>query len=154
MAVDPDLQGRREAVVLEHMRSENEHRFDDTIATFAHPRYELIASGEVHDGEDAVREYYRAGRALVPDQSNELISMYHSDDGVAIEMWLRGTPQLPGVEEPRSFEIRMMATFQFDGDRIVCERAYWDRQSVLDQVLGPGRSRSDMPGDTSSPGAS
>lgn len=138
MAVDPELQQRREQVILEHMRSENEHRFDDTIATFAHPRYELMASGEVYDGEDAVREYYRAGRALVPDQSNELIAMYHSDDGVGIEMWLRGTPRLGEVEEARSFEIRMSAFFDFDGDRIVCERAYWDRQSVVEQVLGTG----------------
>ena len=44
MAVDPELQQRREQVILEHMRSENEQRFDDTIATFAHPRYELMAS--------------------------------------------------------------------------------------------------------------
>jgi len=136
MTVDPDLQQRREQVILEHMRSENEHRFDDTIATFAQPRYELIASGEVFDGEDAVREYYRAGRALVPDQSNELIAMYHSDGGVAIEMWLRGTPRRDDVPDARSFEIRMSAFFDFDGDRIVCERAYWDRQSIVEQVLG------------------
>lgn len=136
MALDPELQRRREAVVLEHMRSENEHRFDDTLATFAHPRYELIASGEVYDGADAVREYYRSGRALVPDQSNELIAMYHSEGGVAIEMWLRGTPQHPGAGEPRSFEVRMSAFFDFEGDKIVCERAYWDRQSIRDQLRG------------------
>jgi ketosteroid isomerase-like protein len=136
MAIDPELQQRREQVILEHMRSENEQRFDDTIATFAHPRYELMASGEVFDGEEAVREYYRAGRELVPDQSNELIAMYHSEDGVGIEMWLRGTPQRDDVEGARGFEIRMAAFFDFEGDRIVCERAYWDRQTVFDQVLG------------------
>jgi ketosteroid isomerase-like protein len=138
MAVDPELQQRREEVILEHMRSENEHRFDDTIATFAHPRYELMATGEVYDGEDAVREYYRSGRALVPDQSNELIAMYHSDGGVGIEMWLRGTPRMDEIDGARSFEIRMSAFFDFEGDKIVCERAYWDRQSVVDQVLGSG----------------
>jgi ketosteroid isomerase-like protein len=136
MAVDPELQQRREQVILEHMRSENEQRFDDTIATFAHPRYELMASGEVYDGEEAVREYYRAGRELVPDQSNELIAMYHSDDGVGIEMWLRGTPQRDDITGARGFEIRMAAFFDFEGDRIVCERAYWDRQTVFEQVLG------------------
>lgn len=148
MAVDPELQQRREQVVLAHMRSENEHRFDDTIATFAHPRYELIASGEVHDGEAAVREYYRAGRALVPDQSNELIAMYHSDDGVAIEMWLRGTPRRDEVDGARSFEIRMSAFFDFEGDKIVCERAYWDRQSVVDQLRGSSAPAGEAAGDT------
>lgn len=136
MAIDPELQQRREQVILEHMRSENEQRFDDTIATFAHPRYELMATGEVFDGEEEVREYYRAGRELVPDQTNELIAMYHSEDGVGIEMWLRGTPQRDDVEGARGFEIRMAAFFDFDGDKIVCERAYWDRQTVFDQVLG------------------
>lgn len=135
MRISDELRERREQVVLEHMRSENEHRFDDTIATFAHPRYELIASGEVHDGEHAVREYYRAGRALVPDQRNELIAMYHSNAGVGIEMWLRGTPQGPGLTG-RGFEIRMAAFFDFEDDKIVAERAYWDRQSIRDQVLG------------------
>ena len=136
MTTDPDLRRRREEVILEHMRSENEHRFDDTLATFAHPRYELIASGEVYDGEDEVREYYRAGRTLVPDQRNELIAMYHNDSSVGIEMWLRGTPRRDEMAGARSFEVRMSAFFDFDGDKIVCERAYWDRQSVVDQVLG------------------
>ncbi len=40
------------------------HDFDTTIDTFAHPRYELIATGEVYDGEREVRGYYalRAAR--------------------------------------------------------------------------------------------
>ena len=33
------LRERREAVVREHMESENEHDFDTTLATFDHPRY-------------------------------------------------------------------------------------------------------------------
>jgi hypothetical protein len=42
-----DLRARREAVVREHMESENAHDFDTTIATFGHPRYELVATGDV-----------------------------------------------------------------------------------------------------------
>lgn len=40
----------RGAVVRDHMESENHHAFDQTLATFAHPRYELMATGEVFDG--------------------------------------------------------------------------------------------------------
>ena len=54
----PDLRDRRGAVVREHMDSENRHDFDATIATFARPRYELIATGEIYDGEEAVRDYF------------------------------------------------------------------------------------------------
>jgi hypothetical protein len=47
------LRERREALVREHMESENRHDFDATMATFEHPRYELIATGDVYDGERA-----------------------------------------------------------------------------------------------------
>ena len=33
------LRARREAVVREHMESENRHEFDVTMSTFDHPRY-------------------------------------------------------------------------------------------------------------------
>ena len=42
-----DLRARREAVVREHLASENAHDFETTIATFGHPRYELVATGDV-----------------------------------------------------------------------------------------------------------
>ena len=58
-----DLRARREAVVREHMESENRHDFAATMATFAHPRYELMASGQVYDGVDEVNEYFRSSRA-------------------------------------------------------------------------------------------
>jgi len=47
-AVQP-LRARREALVIEHMESENQHKFDVSLATFDHPRYELVATGEMFD---------------------------------------------------------------------------------------------------------
>lgn len=38
---------RRDAVVREHMDSENRDAFDVTLAIFAHPRYEIIPTGQV-----------------------------------------------------------------------------------------------------------
>ena len=46
---DAHLRGRREAIVREHMASENRHDFDATIETFARPRYEIVPSGDVYD---------------------------------------------------------------------------------------------------------
>ena len=43
------LRPRREAVVREHMESENGQDFERTLKTFAHPRYELIGGGEVYN---------------------------------------------------------------------------------------------------------
>jgi ketosteroid isomerase-like protein len=127
MPIDADERARREAIVREHMGSENEKRFDDTMATFTHPRYELIATGDVFDGKEAVAEYFRASRALVPDQRNELIALHHADDAVIVEFWLRGTPV-----GATPFECRMTAFFFFagQGGGIVCERVYWDRLSI------------------------
>jgi steroid delta-isomerase-like uncharacterized protein len=131
------LREHREAVVRRHMESENVHDFDTTIATFAHPRYELVATGQVHDGEAAVREYFRASRAAFPDQRNELIALHHADDAVIAEFWLLGTHRGPlGSLQPtgRSFRTRMAAFFVFEGRDLVCERVYFDSGSILRQL--------------------
>jgi len=67
------------------------HDFDTTIGTFGHPRYELIATGEVYDGEDAVRGYYAESRTAFPDQRNEVLELHHADDTVIVEFLLLGT---------------------------------------------------------------
>ena len=131
------LRARREAVVREHMESENRHEFDVTLRTFAHPRYELIATGEVYDGEEAVRGYYAASRAAFPDQRNEVRATHHADDAVVVEFDLMGTHRGPlrGIPPTgREFTCRMVALFRFEGDRIVCERVYFDSATILGQL--------------------
>ena len=139
MSFDERIRSEREATVRRHMQAENEHDFDTVIATFAHPRYELIATGQVHDGEAAVRQYFRDTRGAFPDQRNELISLRHADDAVVVEFWLLGTHRGPlaGIAPTgKSFRVRMAALFLFegDGDRIVCERVYFDSASLLRQL--------------------
>jgi steroid delta-isomerase-like uncharacterized protein len=123
--------------VREHMESENHHDFDTTIATFEHPRYELIATGDVYDGEQAVRRYFAETRAAFPDQRNELIALHHTDAGVIAEFDLLGTHLGPLRSLPatgRAFRCRMAAFFIFEGERIVCERVYFDQSSILRQL--------------------
>ncbi|WP_406270971.1 hypothetical protein OHT93_19890 [Streptomyces sp. NBC_00191] len=43
----------REALVLAHMTSENRHAYDDTRKTSGHPRYEIVATGQLFDGPAA-----------------------------------------------------------------------------------------------------
>jgi steroid delta-isomerase-like uncharacterized protein len=136
-AAPSDLRDRREAVVREHMASENRHEFDLTLATFAHPRYELIATGQVFDGEEAVRQYYAASRAAFPDQRNEIHALRHVDDAVIVEFDLMGTHRGAFLGVPptgRAFTCRMLALFLFDRDRIVCERVYFDSATILRQL--------------------
>ena len=131
------LRDRREAVVREHMDSENRHAFDVTLATFAHPRYEIIATGEVFDGREAVSGYYAASRAAFPDQRNEVHAIHHTDDAVVVEFDLLGTHKGPlrGVPPTgREFRCRMVALFFFRGELIECERVYFDSATILRQL--------------------
>ena len=137
-ASDADLRSRREAVVLEHMESENTHDYDVTMGTFSHPRYEIVPTGDVFGGTDRVLEYFRESRTAFPDQRNELIAMHHGDSSVVVEFWLRGTHLGPFRGLPatgREFEVRCVAVFEFDeADGIVCERPYFDSATILRQL--------------------
>jgi steroid delta-isomerase-like uncharacterized protein len=133
------LRAERERVVRQHMEAENVHDFDSVIDTFSHPRYELIATDRVHDGEQAVRDYFAESRTAFPDQRNELISLRHADDAVIVEFWLLGTHRGPlmGIEPTgRTFECRMTAFFIFEDAKIVCERVYFDSATILRQITG------------------
>lgn len=134
---DRDLETHREAIVREHMESENRHEFDVTMATFDHPRYEIIPTGEVYDGEEQVAEYFRATRAAFPDQRNELIALHHAEDAVVAEFWLKGTHrgELRGIPPTgRDFTCRCVALFLFEEDRLVCERVYFDVLTIMGQL--------------------
>jgi steroid delta-isomerase-like uncharacterized protein len=135
------LRERRLQLVREHMRSENDHEFDVALATFDHPRYELIPTGDVYDGPEQVAEYYRSSRAAFPDQRNENSVFHYADDAVIVEFDLLGTHEgeLRGIPPTgRTFRCRMCALFLFEpgGDRIVCERIYFDQASIAQQLLG------------------
>jgi steroid delta-isomerase-like uncharacterized protein len=137
MPVSKELHARREALVVEHMESENRHEYDATIETFDHPRYELIGTGDVYDGADEVARYFEETRTAFPDQRNELIAMHHSDDAVIVEANLYGTHEGPFRGLPptgRRFEMRFCAVFVFEGERLVCERVYFDSGTILRQL--------------------
>ncbi|MGI9019424.1 MAG: ester cyclase [Solirubrobacterales bacterium] len=131
------IRSTREAIIIEHMESENRHEFDATMETFDHPRYELIATGDVHDGAAEVAAYFEETRTAFPDQRNKLIALHHADDAVIVEAMLYGTHDGPYRGLPptgRKFEMRFCAMFIFEEDRLVCERVYFDANTVLRQL--------------------
>lgn len=139
--ISTDLRERRLAVVREHMESENRHEFDVTLGTFGHPRYEIVATGDVYDGAEEVAGYYRSSREAFPDQRNENTALHVGEDLVVAEFDLLGTHEgeLKGVAPTgRSFRCRMCALFLFEPgtDRIVCERVYFDQATIAQQLLG------------------
>ncbi len=135
--MNDELRERREAIVREHMESENVHDFETTMDTFDHPRYEIIPTGDVWDGDEEVRQYFEATRAAFPDQRNELIALHHADAGVIVEFDLKGTHEGPlrGIPATgKEFSCRTVAFFLFEEDRLVCERVYFDAATILSQL--------------------
>ena len=139
MTIDQDVRERREALVREHMESENRHEFDVTMATFDHPRYEIIPTGDVYDGPEEVARYFETTRAAFPDQRNENAVLHVADDAIVAEFDLLGTHEgeLRGMAPTgRSFRCRCCAIFLFEpgSDHIVCERVYFDAATILSQI--------------------
>lgn len=137
MGLTKALREKRESIVVEHMESENRHEYDATIETFDHPRYELIGTGDVYDGQAEVERYFEETRTAFPDQRNELLELHHADDAVLVEANLYGTHRGPFRGLPatgRSFEMRFLAVFVFEEDRLVCERVYFDPGTILRQL--------------------
>jgi steroid delta-isomerase-like uncharacterized protein len=127
MTASKALRALREALVLEHLESENEREFDTAVGTFDHPRCEIVATGQVFDGPAEVAGYYARFRDAFPDQRSTLVELHHADDAVIVELELRGTHlgSLHG-EEPsgRAYRVRTTAFFVFDDARLVGKRVY------------------------------
>jgi steroid delta-isomerase-like uncharacterized protein len=137
MTTEGDLRERREAIVREHMESENHHDYETTLGTFGHPRYEIVPTGDVFDGEEEVRAYFETSRTAFPDQRNKLIALHHADAGVIVEFELRGTHEGPlrGIPATgKEFTCRSVAFFLFEEDKLVCERVYFDTATILSQL--------------------
>ena len=135
----PEIRAAREKLVLDHFHDEVAQDWDQTLSTFPHPHYELIPMLLVHDGDKDVRAYYQDTRIAFPDQDHEIISMRHSDDAVIVEFWLLGTHlgRLGSIPPTGSrHRTRMTAFFIFDeNENLVCERVYFDRLSMVTQLL-------------------
>jgi len=137
--VSEDLRQRRLAVLEEHFQSEIDHDWDACLATFKDvPRYEIVATGAVHEGADAVVAYHRSQRTAFPDQRHEHVRMHVADDDTVIsEFDLLGTNTgefLGMAPTGQAFRVPVIAVFTFDGDRITNERVYLDGASLLRQI--------------------
>ena len=127
----------REAVLAAHVAAHNSGDIDGVLATFSTPRLELVPSGRVLEGTEAVRAHLVERRRSFPDQAFETIAMHHSDTAVVVEYWMSATHEgdLHDVAATgRHFKARMAAIFVFDGDAIGCQRLYYDAGTIARQL--------------------
>ena len=142
------LKARRNQTVLGHVDAENRRDYEAALATFDHPRYEFVATDEVYDGEGEVMEHWLELDRAFPDQEDEILTLHHADDTVLLEMVTRGTHLGPLRGLPptgRTFELRFICIFVFEGERLVCERVYFDTNTMFEQ-LGVARDPDSLTG--------
>ncbi|WUI25188.1 ester cyclase [Mycobacterium sp. NBC_00419] len=120
------------------MDTEVSKEFDRTLATFnGHPRYEIVPTGQVFDGDDEVMTYYLTTRTAFPDQRHENAVFHLADDAVIVEFDLLGTNlgEFYGLPPTgKAFRVPVIAVFSFEGDRITNERIYFDAATLVNQI--------------------
>ena len=138
-AADTDRAPRtkRMEIVLEHMTAENGHEFQRSIDAFAHPRYEVIATGEIYDGPAEVASLLDENKLAFPDFHFDVRRMRDADEAVIVEGDFRGTHQglwrgLPPTG--RAVDFPVLIVFEFEGDQMVCERTYFNIGTPLRQL--------------------
>jgi predicted ester cyclase len=142
------LAAGRLATVLEHMRLENAHDFPGCIGEFGHPRYELVATGELHDGEEGVAGLMEENVTAFPDFHFAVSRAVPAGEAVLVEGRFTGSHLgpwrgLPGTG--RKVDVAMAVVFEFEGARMICERVYFDLLTVLRQ-LGVARDPQSLAG--------
>jgi steroid delta-isomerase-like uncharacterized protein len=132
-----ELIAAREAILHRHLEAERSTDPAAILATFAHPRYELVGNGRVFDGEQEVRRYLDDRARIFPDLATDVIHFWHSPDVVAAELWLSGTHMsgFNDVTAPgRKFRVRTACFFEFEGSGLVGVRAYYDAGTIARQL--------------------
>jgi steroid delta-isomerase-like uncharacterized protein len=150
MAVPPidALQARRHEIVDRHMTHENAHEFDSAIDAFHHARYEIVATGEVWDGPDGVNALLLENKSGFSDFNFRPTTWHHAEDAIIIEGNFTGTHDGPWRGLPatgRKVDFELIIVFQFDSDKMICEKTYFDIGTALRQ-LGVARDPNRLAG--------
>ena len=98
----------------------------------------MSPGGEHHDGREAVRHYYEALIAALPDLHIDIAHRLAAEDGVALEVRISGTHLgswrgLPPTGRRVEFPLCGLYTFDEKG-KLAGERIYYDRGMVLHQM--------------------
>jgi len=121
-----ELWRRREELVLRLVVGENDRDLEAIMATFTRPRYEIVPSGVVFDGDEAVRQMILRQWADLPRMQHAAEAIFHAEHGLVVET--RTT--CPGTP----IDMLSINLFQFEGEGLVLERCYFDRMLFAAQL--------------------
>lgn len=128
---------RRDATVLAHITAENAGDVEATIATFHHPRYNVLPMGAISEGEEAVQELVSGLVGAFPDFHFEIAKLHRADDAVVVEGVITGTHKREWAGIPpreNKMEVPIVCIFDFDDDRLVNESVYFDFATLQRQL--------------------
>lgn len=132
-----DIDSIRKKIVQEHMEAELRKDAAQTVETFSKPRYEIIPTGEVYDGAEAVNGFLQESMDSFPDFHFETHEIHCAKNAVIVEATFMGTHLnswrgIPPTGKKVSY--RMCNVFVFDGEQLICERLNFDLLTVLTQL--------------------
>lgn len=131
------LRARRQAIVQSHIDAENTGNLDLMIASFHRPRYEVFPMGAVFEGEQPVRDMIGGLVAGFPDFHFAPTTIHHADHAVIVEARSTGTHRGEWAGLPpkgNRLDFPLVCIFDFDEDRLINEKVYFDFASVQRQL--------------------
>ncbi|MER3447454.1 MAG: hypothetical protein C4291_11725 [Candidatus Dadabacteria bacterium] len=136
---DDDHHDTRLRLVEEHVRLENAHDLSGVMQTFGEQAAYDDEPWEDHRrGHEAVRAYYEALLAAVPDLHIEIIERHVAERALILEVVITGTHLGPWRGVPATGQrvrFPLCGVYTFDGGgRLAGERIYYDRASVMRQL--------------------
>lgn len=143
---DADRIELQRAVVAEHCRAESAGDWEAVFATFAadgSALWDAVPLSMSAPGLDGVRGVYALVSAAFPDMNVAITAEYDVPGVSVVEATIRGTHSgdwcgLPG--SGRRVSVEVCAVFVFgegeNAGKLVCERAYWDNETLLRQMRG------------------
>jgi len=141
---ESDLRRKREAIIQAHEEAENRGDVEATLATFGgRPRYDVVPGG-IFEGPDAVGDLLRGIFGAMPDFHATTLNLYHADDAVIVESRTTGTHtggEWFGIPpDGHRMEMRAVSIYEFEGDRMTCEKLFFDGLLLQQQLLGEASS--------------
>ncbi len=132
-----ELRTRREEVIARHFNAENRHDAEAIVASFDEPRFDVVPLEETFHGAATLREIWEGFLEAFPDLRMDPGRPYHADDAVFLEVAASGTHRgaWAGLDPTdRSFSVRVGCLFEFEEDRLIGERIYFDLATILRQL--------------------
>jgi steroid delta-isomerase-like uncharacterized protein len=133
----PNLNERRAAVLRTYGEAQNRHDISALIATFHQPRCEIVPLQIVAEGAGAVFEFWQRLFVGFPDFHTEVFTQHQVGAAVIVEGRMVGTQLGPWAGLPASgrvMNVHIVILFEFDEDRLIGQKVYYDGVVVLAQL--------------------